>query len=203
MFAKSFHKKTCLFSRNCFFFRSSKSSSKRCSSSTKTNMDVHNSLPSLSLSSTNNKNYLTMTGTIKRGKNLPEKSLDIQLSVTPDHLTKLEKRVHDKYHDRCFCGLRRGPHVFLVSLLSIPFMLIYRYFFFKKTMCIFWTPKKLYNWKIFVYFFPVHFKPFSWVPWLGLTFFSTTTKRGPAAINFCHLWSYYFIHFGLFQSPLV
>ena len=126
------------------FFRSSKSSSKRCSSSTKTNMDVHNSLPSLSLSSTNNKNYLTMTGTIKRGKNLPEKSLDIQLSVTPDHLTKLEKRVHDKYHDRCFCGLRRGPHVFLVSLLSIPFMLIYRYFF-KKTMCIFRTPKKLYN----------------------------------------------------------
>jgi len=106
----------------------SKSSSKRCSSSTKTNMDVHNSLPSLSLSSTNNKNYLTMTGTIKRGKNLPEKSLDIQLSVTPDHLTKLEKRVHDKYHDRCFCGLRRGPHVFLVSLLSIPFMLIYSTF---------------------------------------------------------------------------
>ena len=142
LFAKSFHKKTCLFSRNClFFFRSSKSSSKRCSSSTKTNMDVHNSLPSLSLSSTNNKNYLTMTGTIKRGKNLPEKSLDIQLSVTPDHLTKLEKRVHDKYHDRCFCGLRRGPHVFLVSLLSIPFMLIYRYFFLKKRCAYFEPPK--------------------------------------------------------------
>ena len=73
------------------------------------------------------KNYLTLTGTIKRGK-LPEKSLDIQLSVTPDHLSKLEKRVHDKYHDRCFCGLRRGPHVFLISLLSIPFMLIYSTF---------------------------------------------------------------------------
>ena len=151
LFAKSFHKKTCLFSRNCFFFRSSKSSSKRCSSSTKTNMDVHNSLPSLSLSSTNNKNYLTMTGTIKRGKNLPEKSLDIQLSVTPDHLTKLEKRVHDKYHDRCFCGLRRGPHVFLVSLLSIPFMLIYRYFF--KTMCIFRTPPKNSVIEKFLYIF--------------------------------------------------
>lgn len=65
-----------------------------------------------------------MTGTIKRGK-LPEKSFDIQLSVTPDHLSKLEKRVHDKYHDRCFCGLRRGPHVFLISLLTIPFMLLY------------------------------------------------------------------------------
>ena len=146
-----------------FFFRSSKSSSKRCSSSTKTNMDVHNSLPSLSLSSTNNKNYLTMTGTIKRGKNLPEKSLDIQLSVTPDHLTKLEKRVHDKYHDRCFCGLRRGPHVFLVSLLSIPFMLIYRYFF-KNDVHISNPPKNYIIEKKFVYFFPVHFKPFSWVP---------------------------------------
>ena len=141
MFAKSFHKRNLFIFTKLFFFRSSKSSSKRCSSSTKTNMDVHNSLPSLSLSSTNNKNYLTMTGTIKRGKNLPEKSLDIQLSVTPDHLTKLEKRVHDKYHDRCFCGLRRGPHVFLVSLLSIPFMLIYRYFFLKKRCAYFEPPK--------------------------------------------------------------
>ena len=77
--------------------------------------------------SSSNKNYLTMTGTIKRGK-LPEKSVDIQLSVTPDHLTKLEKRVHDKYHDRCFCGLRRGPHVFFISILSIPFMMIYSAF---------------------------------------------------------------------------
>ena len=143
LFAKSFHKKNLFIFTKLFFFRSSKSSSKRCSSSTKTNMDVHNSLPSLSLSSTNNKNYLTMTGTIKRGKNLPEKSLDIQLSVTPDHLTKLEKRVHDKYHDRCFCGLRRGPHVFLVSLLSIPFMLIYRYFL--KRCAYLEPPKKLYN----------------------------------------------------------
>ena len=84
------------------------------------------SLPSLASSS--NKNYLTMTGTIKRGKNMPEKCLDIQLSVTPDHLTKLEKRVHDKYHDRCFCGIRRGIHVLVLSLLSIPFMLIYSTF---------------------------------------------------------------------------
>jgi len=84
------------------------------------------SMPSLNSSkvANGNGNYLTLTGTIKRGK-YPEKSLDIQLSVTPDHLSKLEKRVHDKYHDRCFCGLRRGPHVFILSVLSIPFMLIY------------------------------------------------------------------------------
>ena len=101
-------------------------SSKR--SSAKIGIMEGSSIPSLTSSSNNPKNYLTMTGTIKRGKHLPEKSLDIQLSVTPDHLTKLEKRVHDKYHDRCFCGLRRGPHVFILSLLSIPFMLIYSTF---------------------------------------------------------------------------
>lgn len=89
--------------------------------SNKTDIDMN------SLSSAKASNYLTMTGTIKRGK-LPEKSVDLQLSVTPDHLTKLEKRVHDKYHDRCFCGIRRGPHVFFISLLSIPFMLVYSAF---------------------------------------------------------------------------
>ena len=89
---------------------------------------THVSMASLPVSVGNSsKNYLTLAGTIKRGK-LPQKSLDIQLSVTPDHLSKLEKRVHDKYHDRCFCGLRRGPHVFLISLLSIPFMLVYSLF---------------------------------------------------------------------------
>jgi hypothetical protein len=95
-------------------------SSKRSTFKTTTTTN-NGSLPSLTSSKNN---YLTMTGTIKRGK-LPERSVDIQLSVTPDHLSKLEQRVHDKYHDRCFCGLRRGPHVFLLSLISIPFMLVY------------------------------------------------------------------------------
>jgi len=40
----------------------------------------------------------------------------------------MEKRVHDKYHDRCYCGLRRGPHVFILSLLSLPFVWIYSTF---------------------------------------------------------------------------
>ena len=84
-------------------------------------------LTALSLTSLKSSNYLTMTGTIKRGK-YPEKNIDLQLSVTPDHLSRLEKRMHDKYYDKCFCGLRRGPHVFLISLLSIPFMLIYSAF---------------------------------------------------------------------------
>ena len=50
-------------------------------------------LTALSLTSLKSSNYLTMTGTIKRGK-YPEKNIDLQLSVTPDHLSKLEKRMH-------------------------------------------------------------------------------------------------------------
>ncbi len=109
-------------------------------------------------------NYLTMTGTIKRGPNskrprYPPSSArsfsaasdvdacerspahvskswteeeeevdpvyDVQMNLTAEGLRAIEKRVHDKYHDRCFCGLRRGPHIFLISLLFVPFMLIY------------------------------------------------------------------------------
>ena len=68
--------------------------------------------------------YLTMTGTIKRGR-FQEKNVDITLNLTTDHLTKIEKRVHDKFHDRCFCGVRRGPHVFILSLICVPFMWIW------------------------------------------------------------------------------
>ncbi len=117
-------------------------------------------------------NYLTMTGTIKRGPNakrkrtpLSTRSLsaasgaeeqeqeqeqeqqqqqqqqqqpsadlmeqvddpvyDVRMNLTAEGLRAIEKRVHDKYHDRCFCGLRRGPHVFVLSLLFLPFMLVY------------------------------------------------------------------------------
>ena len=81
------------------------------------------------LASTKSKNsssngYLTMTGTIKRGR-FQEKNVDITLNLTPDHFSQIEKRVHEKFHDRCFCGLRRGPHVFILSLLCIPFMWIW------------------------------------------------------------------------------
>ncbi len=114
-----------------------------------------------SCSSRPNSNYLTMTGTIKRGPNAKrplhhkkppsistaEASLsrsaatprdweereedeedpvyDVQMKLTAEGLRAIEKRVRDKYHDRCFCGLRRGPHVFLLSLAAIPLVLIY------------------------------------------------------------------------------
>ena len=48
-----------------------------------------------------------------------------QLTLTPDHLKLMEKRVYEKHHDKFFCGLRRGPHVFILSLLSLPFVWLY------------------------------------------------------------------------------
>ena len=89
-----------------------------------------------------NSGYLTLTGTMrkncsKRHKKSPnstrpnsdqEPLYDVQLNLTQEHLDKLEKRVHDKYHDRCFCGVRRGIHIFVVSLLFFPFMWIYSTF---------------------------------------------------------------------------
>jgi hypothetical protein len=37
----------------------------------------------------------------------------------------MEKRVYEKHHDKFFCGLRRGPHVLLLSLFSLPFIWLY------------------------------------------------------------------------------
>ena len=47
------------------------------------------------------------------------------MSLTPEGLAKIERKARDKYHDRCFCGLRRGLHVFLLSLLAVPFAWVY------------------------------------------------------------------------------
>ena len=65
--------------------------------------------------------YLTMTGTIKRGR-FQEKNVDITLNLTPDHFTKIEQHVHDKFHHRCFCGFRRAvsyTHLTLPPICSV------------------------------------------------------------------------------------
>lgn len=73
-----------------------------------------------------NQSFLTMTGTMKKGRLKRDEAIyDVQLGFSQEHLSKLEKRVHDKYHDRCFCGLRRGIHVFILSVLALPFVLVY------------------------------------------------------------------------------
>ncbi|TRY68945.1 hypothetical protein TCAL_03772 [Tigriopus californicus] len=74
-------------------------------------------------------NYLTLTGTLKRGsrsssskrnEKIEECLYDVQLNLTSEHISNLEKKVHAKYHDRCFCGLQRGIHIFLFSLVCLP-----------------------------------------------------------------------------------
>ena len=65
---------------------------------------------------------LTMTGTIKRGR-FKERSVDVQLKLTEDELTKMEEQM--VMENTCCCGLRRGPHVLILSLLAIPIMWIY------------------------------------------------------------------------------
>ena len=69
--------------------------------------------------------YLTLTGTLRKGRKKPEECVyNIEMSLTRDHLSKIEKKVHAKYHDRCFCGLERGIHIFLLTLLCGPFLWI-------------------------------------------------------------------------------
>lgn len=93
--------------------------------------------------------YLTLTGTIRKGRPRSEKSVecsyDIELSLSQEHLNKLEKKVHAKYHDRCFCGLQRGIHVFALTLLTFPFLWIYSTFWAFYLGTLTW-----YN--IFIYF---------------------------------------------------
>lgn len=83
--------------------------------------------PARTRSSSNN--YLTLTGTLKRGsrsssskrnEKIEECLYDVQLNLTSEHISNLEKKVHAKYHDRCFCGLQRGIHIFLFSLVCLP-----------------------------------------------------------------------------------
>ncbi len=49
----------------------------------------------------------------------------VEMSVTQREMTEIEKRVHDKLHDRWFCGVRRGAHVLVLSVLILPVMLVY------------------------------------------------------------------------------
>ncbi|CAB4056561.1 unnamed protein product [Lepeophtheirus salmonis] len=63
--------------------------------------------------------YLTMTGTVKRGRKRKDVDIHLDLSGT-QHLSVLEKRVIRKYHDRCFCGLKRGIHILFLSLFFLP-----------------------------------------------------------------------------------
>uniref|UniRef100_A0A182N550 Transmembrane protein 169 n=1 Tax=Anopheles dirus TaxID=7168 RepID=A0A182N550_9DIPT len=71
-------------------------------------------------------NYLTMTGTIKRGRKKGQ-SIDVQLNISREELEQINKQalaVHgetDRSGKSC-CTLRTGVHILLLSLVCLPFV---------------------------------------------------------------------------------
>ncbi|KAJ0172108.1 hypothetical protein K1T71_012081 [Dendrolimus kikuchii] len=68
--------------------------------------------------------YLTMTGTIKRGKKKGQ-NVDVKLNISREELEIIEAAiVADEYNkmDISKCSLYNGPHIFLFSFLCIPFV---------------------------------------------------------------------------------
>lgn len=79
--------------------------------------------PEYSLSETKDC-YLTMTGTIKRGKKKGQ-NVDVKLNISREELEIIEATiVAEEYNkmDVSKCSLYNGPHIFLFSLLCIPFV---------------------------------------------------------------------------------
>lgn len=76
--------------------------------------------------------YLTMTGTIKRGKKKGQ-SMDLQLNISRDELEKISKNALAMQRELesaaaskpcCSCSLRTGVHILLLSLFSLPFVFL-------------------------------------------------------------------------------
>lgn len=75
-------------------------------------------------------NYLTMTGTIKRGKKKGQ-CLDVQLNISRDELEKINStalKIQQEHEDAkkscCVCSVASGIHILLLSLLSLPFVVV-------------------------------------------------------------------------------
>lgn len=74
--------------------------------------------------------YLTMTGTIKRGKKKGE-SIDVQLNISQDELEKINSVALKIQQDHettskscCVCSLSAGIHILLLSMLALPFVMV-------------------------------------------------------------------------------
>ncbi|KOB71395.1 Uncharacterized protein OBRU01_05515 [Operophtera brumata] len=68
--------------------------------------------------------YLTMTGTIKRGKKKGQQ-IDVKLNISREELEIIEAAiVAEEYEkmDISKCSLRNGPHIFLFTMCCLPFV---------------------------------------------------------------------------------
>ena len=72
--------------------------------------------------------FLTVTGTIKNGKNKGE-CFDVHLKMNRDRLAAIEKEANLKKSSSCCCGLNRGLHVLFTSLFLVPFLWIFCTFY--------------------------------------------------------------------------
>lgn len=80
--------------------------------------------PECSLAESCKDGYLTMTGTIKRGKKKGQ-NVDVKLNISREELEIIEAAiVAEEYNkmDISKCSLYNGPHIFLFSLICIPFV---------------------------------------------------------------------------------
>lgn len=70
--------------------------------------------------------YLTMTGTIKRGKKLGQE-FNVQLNISRDELEKLSAAAlakEEQVKHGCRLSCNTGPHVFIWTLLCFPFVFL-------------------------------------------------------------------------------
>lgn len=80
--------------------------------------------PECSLTENSKDGYLTMTGTIKRGKKKGQ-NVDVKLNISREELEIIEAAiVAEEYNkmDISKCSVYNGPHIFLFTLICIPFV---------------------------------------------------------------------------------
>ncbi|KPJ18531.1 Transmembrane protein 169 [Papilio machaon] len=87
-------------------------------------VESEGSISPSSLTDNSKDGYLTMTGTIKRGKKKGQ-NVDVKLNISREELEIIEAAiVAEEYNkmDVSKCSLYNGPHIFIFSLLCIPFV---------------------------------------------------------------------------------
>ena len=106
--------------------------------------DISTNEKSKLVKQTSRNGFLTVTGTIKNGRNKGE-CFDVHLKMNRDRLSKIEKEANLKKSSSCLCGLNRGLHILLPSLILVPFLWIFCTFYALYMGTITW-----YN--IFIYY---------------------------------------------------
>lgn len=73
--------------------------------------------------------YLTMTGTVKRGRKKGQ-SVDLQLTISRDELEKINaavvavEQIQQQSSDCCVCSLTTGMHILFLSIICLPFVTV-------------------------------------------------------------------------------